>query len=82
MEKKPLASFLSKYLTMAEDAEVSAPGVPPPISNPDENAGPAILGAVVSVTSLALIVVLTRVYVRGFMIRNLGWDVSPFCISQ
>lgn len=67
---------------MADDAEVPVPGVPPPISNPDDNEGGTILGAVVSVTSLALIVVLTRVYVRGFMIRNLGWDVSLFCTSR
>jgi hypothetical protein len=48
----------------------------PAISNPDENAGPRILGAVATVTALAFILVIKRFYVRIVMIHNVGWDVS------
>ncbi|KAF4451842.1 hypothetical protein F53441_5161 [Fusarium austroafricanum] len=43
-------------------------------SNPDENGAVDILASTAFVISLATIVVLARVYVRVFMIRNLGWD--------
>jgi hypothetical protein len=43
---------------------------------PDENSGPAILGSTLMITSLALITLITRLYVRASIIRNLGWDVS------
>ena len=43
---------------------------------PVEDAGPLILGATLTVTSLALITMVTRLYVRLKMIRNVGWDVS------
>lgn len=49
---------------------------PPLISNPEENEGPRIFGAVTATTSLALATVITRFYVRSIMIRNFGWDVS------
>lgn len=48
-------------------------------SNPDENGAVNILVSTVLVITLATIVVLARVYVRLFMIRNLGWDVS--CVN-
>lgn len=48
-------------------------------SNPDENGAVDILASTVLVITLATIVVLARVYVRLFMIRNIGWDVS--CIN-
>ena len=60
---------------MSPDAEEVPPGVPSPILNPDHNEGPTILGSLITVNLFAIIVVLTRAYVRGFMIRNLGWDV-------
>ncbi|KAL7765398.1 hypothetical protein ACKLNR_003314 [Fusarium oxysporum f. sp. zingiberi] len=43
-------------------------------SNPDENGAVDILASTVLVITLATIVVLARVYVRLFMIRNIGWD--------
>lgn len=50
--------------------------LPPLPSNPDENGGPDILIATLLVTVLATITVLARIYVRGFVIQNPGWDVS------
>lgn len=41
---------------------------------PDENQGPVILGATLTVTIAALITMATRLYVRTRMIRNIGWD--------
>jgi hypothetical protein len=41
---------------------------------PDEDQGPVILGATLTVTAAALITMLTRLYVRIRMIRNVGWD--------
>jgi hypothetical protein len=41
---------------------------------PDENLGPVILGATLTVTIAALITIATRLYVRLLMIRNVGWD--------
>jgi hypothetical protein len=50
--------------------------MPPPDPNmTDENQGPAILGATLTVTIVALITTSTRMYVRIRMIRNVGWDV-------
>ncbi|KAF2124902.1 hypothetical protein P153DRAFT_425966 [Dothidotthia symphoricarpi CBS 119687] len=40
----------------------------------DEDQGPVILGATLTVTIAALMTTLTRVYVRLRMIRNVGWD--------
>lgn len=45
-------------------------------SNPDENGASDILGSTVFIVSLATIVVLARLYVRVFIIRGTGWDVS------
>lgn len=45
---------------------------------PDENQGPTILGATLSVFILAVITTIARLYVRIRMIRNVGWDVSVF----
>lgn len=50
------------------------PNLPPLPSNPDENAGPEILGATLSTTSLAFLTVIARFYVRGFIVKALGWD--------
>jgi hypothetical protein len=41
----------------------------------DENKGPAILAATLTVTVAAVITMATRMYVRIGMIRNVGWDV-------
>ncbi|KAL6710095.1 hypothetical protein ACN47E_009886 [Coniothyrium glycines] len=41
---------------------------------PDENQGPTILGATLTVTIAALITMATRLYVRARVIRNVGWD--------
>jgi hypothetical protein len=41
---------------------------------PDEDLGPVILGATLTVTLAALITIATRLYVRLLMIRNVGWD--------
>ncbi|KAJ4263102.1 hypothetical protein NW762_006720 [Fusarium torreyae] len=43
-------------------------------SNPDENEAPSILAATVLIISISTIVVLARLYVRVFIIRNTGWD--------
>jgi hypothetical protein len=43
---------------------------------PDENQGPTILGATLTVTIAAFLTVVARLYVRLRMIRNVGWDVS------
>lgn len=58
------------------DSGSPPPGIPPPFSNPDDNEGARIAGAVITVTALALITVIARFYVRTTMIRNMGWDVS------
>lgn len=41
---------------------------------PDEDQGPVILGATLTVTIAALMTMVTRLYVRLVMIRNVGWD--------
>jgi len=41
---------------------------------PNEDQGPVILGATLTVTIAALITMLTRLYVRIFMLRHTGWD--------
>ncbi|KAF2831138.1 hypothetical protein CC86DRAFT_390819 [Ophiobolus disseminans] len=41
---------------------------------PDERQGPTILGATLTVTVVALITTIARLYVRLNMIRNVGWD--------
>ncbi|EED15870.1 conserved hypothetical protein [Talaromyces stipitatus ATCC 10500] len=41
---------------------------------PDDNRGPNILAAVSITTGAALVVVLTRLYVRIFMVKNIGLD--------
>jgi hypothetical protein len=53
---------------------MSNPNPPPLPSNPDENAGPQILGATFSTTCLAFLTVVARFYVRSFMVKALGWD--------
>lgn len=45
-------------------------------SNPNENEGTSILIGTVFITVLATITVFARFYVRLFIIRNTGWDVS------
>jgi hypothetical protein len=42
---------------------------------PIEDQGPVVLGATLTVTIVALITMVTRLYVRIKMIRNVGWDV-------
>ncbi|KAJ4339180.1 hypothetical protein N0V87_003354 [Didymella glomerata] len=41
---------------------------------PNEDQGPVILGATLTVTIAALVTMLTRLYVRIFMLRHTGWD--------
>jgi len=41
-----------------------------------EDEGPKILGATLTVTIIALLTFVTRMYVRIKLIRNVGWDVS------
>lgn len=41
---------------------------------PDVNHGPEILGACITMTAVALLLVGTRMYVRVAMIRSVGWD--------
>ncbi|KAG9249435.1 uncharacterized protein F5Z01DRAFT_631735 [Emericellopsis atlantica] len=64
------------------DGEAPAPGLPPAISNPEEDESGRIMGAVVAVTTLALITVLTRFYVRTVMIRSLGWDDAMMALTM
>lgn len=45
-------------------------------SNPNENGAADILGSTLFVVCLATVVVLARLYVRVFIIRGTGWDVS------
>jgi hypothetical protein len=57
---------------------MSSPDIPsdlPPLpSNPDENEGAHVLGAVLSTTCLAFVILVARIYVRGFMVKALGLD--------
>lgn len=46
------------------------------ISNPSENTGPTITAIAVLFTSLATIIVATRLWVRATMVGKIGWDVS------
>jgi hypothetical protein len=54
----------------------NADGPPPLPSNPDDDAGPRIIGATMTVTLLAFITWSLRIYVRLVMVRNPGLDVS------
>lgn len=56
------------------DAASPPPGFPPLVSNPEENAGPNILGAAIGTTVLAFLFFSARFYVRSFMVKALGWD--------
>jgi hypothetical protein len=49
---------------------------------PNENEGPRILGATLSITALALITMTARLYVRLRIIRNVGWDVRSPAVAQ
>lgn len=46
------------------------------ISEPSENTGPALMGIAVLFTSLAIITVAMRIWVRATMVGKVGWDVS------
>lgn len=52
------------------------------VTRPDENQGPTIMAATLTVTVAALITMIARLYVRLSMIRNIGWDVSVSCTMQ
>lgn len=43
---------------------------------PHENDGPRILGAVLGITTIAVITMTARLYVRIKLISNVGWDVG------
>lgn len=49
------------------------------ISDPSENTGPALMGIAVLFTSLAIITVAMRIWVRATMVGKVGWDVSKRC---
>lgn len=51
------------------------------ISNPSENTGPALMGIAVLFTSLAIITVAMRIWVRATMVGKVGWDVSKSCMA-
>lgn len=51
-----------------------ATGLAPGSGLPDVNKGPQILGAIVTTTILALIVVAMRLYVRIWMLRSASFD--------
>jgi hypothetical protein len=53
----------------------SSGGAAPLPSNPNDNDGPRILGATLAITSLALITYVARMYVRLFVVHNVGLDV-------
>jgi hypothetical protein len=57
---------------------MASPAGPPPVSNPSEDDSTRILAATWTVTCVALITVITRLYVRLIVIRNWGWDVGFF----
>lgn len=46
------------------------------ISDPSENTGPTLMGITVLFTSLAIITVAARLWVRATMVGKIGWDVS------
>ena len=46
------------------------------ISDPSENTGPTLMGIAVLFTSLAMIAVATRLWVRAKMVGKIGWDVG------
>lgn len=46
------------------------------ISNPSENTGRTLMGIAVLFTSLAIITVATRLWVRATLVGKVGWDVS------
>jgi hypothetical protein len=52
------------------------------ISNPNDDESARIVIAVATVTSVATLAVMARLYVRTVMIRSLGWDVSLAEISK
>lgn len=54
-----------------------------PIANyPNENEGPTILAATLTVTSLALVTLIIRLFVRIRMIRNVGWDDYTMIVAM
>jgi len=61
---------------------MSSPGGPHLPSNPDENAGPRILGATFAITALALITYIARMCVRLIVVRNAGLDVRTIISPQ
>jgi hypothetical protein len=68
--KKP-STFNAEHSTSLEMSTLQLPGA----DQPDINRGPEILGAVVSVTVMALVTVCARVIVRLHYVRNFGKDV-------
>jgi hypothetical protein len=48
------------------------------ISDPNVDERAKIIAAVATVTSVAAVTVVARLYVRISMIRSFGWDVSGF----
>ena len=59
---------------LMEDPHLDVPLEAP--SNPNEDERARIIGAVMTVTSIAVFTVAVRLYVRMKILRSLGWDVS------
>jgi len=51
-----------------------ATGLAPGSGLPDVNKAPQIIGAVVTTTALALVIVALRLYVRIYMLRSASYD--------
>jgi hypothetical protein len=52
------------------------------ISNSNDDESTNIVAAVATVTSVAAVVVGARLYVRTYMIRSFGWDVSCYSAAR
>ena len=66
----------ARYAVMSDSAHPGGAGLP------DENQAPRILAATTVTTVFALLTVMARMYVRLFIIRNVGLDVSNFSGSR
>lgn len=53
---------------------MATPSPPGGIGEPDIDRGPRLFAVTAVVTILALVAVLTRIWVRRFIIKSVGWD--------
>jgi hypothetical protein len=61
-------------------AEVQPPPPPPGTSMSDHNRGPEILAVCGSLTGVAFLFVVVRIFVRCRMTKNVSWD-DWFCVA-